>query len=170
MKILLVLPLSTLMFSKSMRNSLLIPLAAAAFAVNGPAYAIDDFIAKTIRPDIINVTSNGGTGLAQFSVISTDFPSGTLGDPKKLQAIEWITTSYPQNLDEIVELCYQRPFNSNQTDCREIQPNSSGTFTEFNEQTFGNGSRVIIRHKVSAGGAQVGHPAGNDSVTFRYSY
>lgn len=38
-----------------------------------------------------------------------------------------------------------------------------------NGQSFGNGARVIIRHRVQ-GGQQPGYPAGSDTVTYRYSY
>ena len=58
MKILLVLPLSTLMCCGAMRKSLLVSFTAAALAVNGTAYAVDDFITKMIRLDIVYVISS----------------------------------------------------------------------------------------------------------------
>lgn len=89
--------------------------------------------------------------------------------PKTLQGIDWSTTSYPNNTGETVELCYYRPYNSNPVSCTAILPNSSGTLTTYNGQSFGNGARVIIRHRVQ-GGQQPGYPAGSDTVTYRYSY
>ncbi|MNF93099.1 hypothetical protein D3C84_757630 [compost metagenome] len=112
---------------------------------------------------------NNGTGLAQFPLLSTDFPSGTRSLTKTLQGIDWSTTSYPNNTGETVELCYYRPYSSNPVSCTGILPNSSGTLTNYNGQSFGNGAKVIIRHRVQ-GGQQPGYPAANDTVTFRYSY
>ena len=104
-----------------------------------------------------------------FGLISSDFPSGTGNKTKTLQGIDWSTTSYPNNTGETVELCYYRPYNSNPVSCTAILPNSSGTLTTYNGQSFGNGARVIIRHRVQ-GGQQPGYPAGSDTVTYRYSY
>lgn len=133
------------------------------------SHAVDDFITKTVTPDVIIVVSNG-SGLAQFGLNSGDFPSGTGTKTKTLKGIDWSTTSYPNNNNESVELCYYRPYSSvTPVDCVPISQNSSGTVNNFNYQNFGPGAKVIIRHRVQ-GGQQPGYPAGSDSVTFRYSY
>ncbi|WP_135310956.1 hypothetical protein [Pseudomonas nabeulensis] len=133
----------------------------------GSAYAASISLSK--RPSNINVLSEGGVGVATLGIVSSDFPSGKSGGLKKLLGIEWTTTSYPQNLNEQVKLCYYRPYNTAQQTCDWIQPNSSGTTFTFNDQKFGNGAGVIIYHNVQGGGARIGYPAGSDSVTFRYA-
>lgn len=143
-------------------------LALFLILASSYSYATDATITKTVKPDNIIVVNNG-TGLAQFGLLSTDFPSGTGNMTKTLQGIDWNTTYYPNNTGETVELCYYRPYNSNPVSCTDILPNSSGTLTTYNSQTFGNGAKVIIRHRVQ-GGQQPGYPAGTDTVTFRYSY
>ena len=117
-------------------------LALSLILASSYGYAIDATITKTDSPDIIIVVNNG-TGLAQFGLISSDFPSGTGNKTKTLQGIDWSTTSYPNNTGETVELCYYRPYNSNPVSCTAILPNSSGTLTTYNGQSFGNGARVI---------------------------
>ena len=51
-------------------------LALSLILASSYGYAIDATITKTDSPDIIIVVNNG-TGLAQFGLISSDFPSGT---------------------------------------------------------------------------------------------
>lgn len=143
-------------------------LALALAMASSYSYAIDATITKTVTPNVIIVVT-GGTGLAQFNLLSGDFPSGTLSKPKTLQGIDWNTTLYPNNTGETVELCYYRPYASTPVGCTNILPNASGTVTAYNNQTFGPGAKVIIRHQVQ-GGQQPGYPAGSDTVTFRYSY
>lgn len=133
------------------------------------SYAVDAVITKTVKPDNIIVV-NGGAGLAQFGLSSTDFPSGTGTKTKSLKKIDYSTTNYPNNTDETVELCYYRPYSSvTPVGCKPISPNSTGTVTDFNSQSFGPGAKVIIRHRVQ-GGQQPGYPAGKDTVTIHYSY
>ena len=133
----------------------------------GSAYAASISLSK--RPSNINVLSEGGVGVATLGIVSSDFPSGKSGGLKKLLGIEWTTTSYPQNIDEQVQLCYYRPYNTSQQTCEWIRPNSFGNTPKFNDQRFGNGAGVIIYHKVSGGGARIGYPSGNDSVVFHYA-
>ena len=133
----------------------------------GSVYAAS--IALSKRPSNINVVSVGGTGVATLGLVGSDFPPGKAGGLKKLLGVEWSTTSYPQNVMERVELCYYRPYNTAQKTCVPIHPDSSGTLSDFNDQRFGNGAGVIIYHHVQGGGARIGYPAGNDSVTFRYA-
>ena len=90
--------------------------------------------------------------------------------PKKLLGIEWRTTHYLENFNERVELCYLRPFNSEDSNCKQIFPNASGVLHDFNDLPFGNGTGVTIKHHVGPGGTVIGHPAGSDTVTYRYSY
>nr|WP_314568862.1 hypothetical protein [uncultured Pseudomonas sp.] len=127
-------------------------------------------LTKTVKPDVINVLSIGGSGLAQFGVTAADLPEGTIATPKKLKGIDWRTTYYPQNINETIELCYYLPFTGAALGCRKITPNSQGTLSDFNGERFGHGSRIIIRHSVEAGGARLGYPATTDSVSIRYSY
>ena len=121
---------------------------------SAPSFAVDAAITKTASPGVIIVT-NGGTGLAQFNILSANFPSGTLSKTKTLLGIDWQTTLYPNNPGETVQLCYYRPYSSTEVGCTTILRNSSGTVSNFNTQPFGPGAKVIIRH---------------DTVTFRYSY
>ena len=135
---------------------------------SAPSFAVDAAITKTASPGVIIVT-NGGTGLAQFNILSANFPSGTLSKTKTLLGIDWQTTLYPNNPGETVQLCYYRPYSSTEVGCTTILRNSSGTVSNFNTQPFGPGAKVIIRH-LANGGPQPAYPAGQDTVTFRYSY
>ena len=150
----------------------------ALFAVlvasnNEAAFAGEGSITKSTAPGPVLILSNSdtvpGVGFSSFYATSSDFPAGTLIDPKQLLGIEWSTTYYPQTLRDDVELCYSRPF-STQEYCRGIAPNSSGLLTDFNEQSFNNGSKVTIRHRVWGGVRPYARPAGVDSVTFKYRY
>lgn len=154
----------------SVRKALLALCAVAASSISSIAYAEDRTISKTSKPGVIVVLSNGGTGLSFFNLLSTDFPSGTTTLPKKLLGVEWSTTYYPEAIGERVELCYFRPYNSVEANCREISKGSSGTQLDFNDLPFGNGAGITIRHHVEAGGVQIANAAGNDTVTYRYSY
>jgi hypothetical protein len=142
-------------------------LALALALVSSYSYAVDAYITKVDAPD--NVVVVPGTGLAQFSLITSNFPSGTGLKTKTLQGIDWSTTSYPNNT-EWVELCYYRPYNNTApVGCEVISASSSGTVNTFNSQSFGPGASVIIRHHVLSG-QKPAYPAGTDTVTFRYSY
>ena len=154
-------------YNMGIRKAMLAVLVVSMLCANSTAYA--ETITKVVKPDIINVLSNGGSGLAQFNLFSTDFPSGTLAIPRKLQGIDWTTTSYLQSIGEDVELCFYLPFNSTQVGCERLSPNASGTLDVFNNQRFGNGSKVIIRHTIKGGSDRVSRPAGSDSLTFRFS-
>ena len=135
---------------------------------SAPSFAVDAVITKTASPGVIVVT-NGGTGLAQFGLLSAYFPSGTSLKTKTLLGIDWRTTQYPNNPAETVQLCYHRPYSSTAVGCTVIARNASGTTSVFNSQLFGPGARVIIRHFAN-GGPQPAYPAGQDTVTFRYRY
>lgn len=82
---------------------------------SAPSFAVDAAITKTASPGVIIVT-NGGTGLAQFNILSANFPSGTLSKTKTLLGIDWQTTLYPNNPGETVQLCYYRPYSSTEVD------------------------------------------------------
>ncbi len=137
----------------------------------GVAFAQENSITRSEAPGAVLVLSNSdtspGVGFATFYVRSSDFPPGTLIDPKQLVEIQWSTTYYPDSIKENVKLCYSRPFSSEET-CRSIYPNSFGTLHDFNIQAFGNGSRVIIYHEVYGGTPRYTRPSGVDSVTFKY--
>jgi hypothetical protein len=143
------------------------PLLSTSVALN----AEDRTITKSSTPSIINVVSSGGTGLAFFSLLGSDFPAGTtVVTPLKLRGVEWRTTSYPQVSGETVELCYFRPFKSRDSNCRTIWPNSTGVLHDFDDLQFGQGASVTIKHHVESGGVRIASPAGNDSVSFYYSH
>lgn len=137
--------------------------------VSTAVLATDGSITKTVSPGSMLVLSNGGVSQSQFGLVSSDFPSGTLPNRKTLTAIEWQTTWYPGAVGETLELCYFRPYSSTEVGCRPIQPNSSGTIYDFNDQRFDNGSKVVIYHRAQ-GGSGVLQPSGQDVVTYRYSY
>lgn len=145
-------------------------LVAALLSFNGAVYAVDATITKTDAPDVITVISIGGTGLSFFGLRNTDFSDATAGRSMKLRGIEWRTTSYPQTLDEKVELCYFRPFQGLENNCRPIWPSMSGTLHDFDDLPFGSGASVTIKHHVKDGGTRLAYPAGTDSVTYHYSY
>jgi hypothetical protein len=136
--------------------------------ISAPGFAVTASITKTATPSVVIVTT-GGVGLSTFFTSYSDFPSGTAFKPKSLLGIDWQTTSYPNNPNELVELCYFLPYTANPVRCDRITRNSSGTDIGFNQQTFGLGVEVMIRHSTN-GGPQPAYPAGRDTVTFRYSY
>lgn len=150
-------------------KGLVVSFAVVVSVLFGSSSVCAASITLSKRPSNINAISVGGTGVATLGLVGSDFPPGKAGGLKKLLGVEWRTTSYPQNLRERVELCYYRPFNTAQKTCVPIQPDSSGTLSDFNDQRFGNGAGVVIYHHVQGGGARIGYPAGNDSVIFRYT-
>lgn len=146
-------------------------LAVAIVSASDASFAEDLSITKTYTPSVINVVSTGGSGLAFVSLSSSDFPSGTtVVTPMKLRGVEWRTTSYPQAIGEKVELCYSPPYRSTEQHCRWIRPDSFGVLYDFNDIRFNRGAQVVMKHHVEGGGARSSFPAGNDSVTFHYSY
>ncbi|TFF13448.1 hypothetical protein EXW72_01055 [Pseudomonas sp. BCA14] len=157
----------------SAHKSLFILLGVLTVSASEDTFASEWSISKTMTPGSVLVLSNStidpATGFSVFYIISADIPAGTLIDPKQLLEIQWKTTYYPQSTQEDVHLCYSRPYSS-QENCERIYPNSSGTLSTFNDQAFGNGSRVKIKHSVLGGTPPLNRPAGVDSVTFRYRY
>lgn len=153
--------------------SLVTLIAVFTLFENNSAFAVEGVVTKTAAPDPVLILSNSNTepsiGFARFSILGPDIPAEARLVPRKLLGIRWSTTYYPQTLNETVELCYYRPFSS-QRECRPIQPNSSDELTFFNDQPFGHGSIVDIRHSVLGGERPYARPAGVDSVTFRYRY
>ncbi|WP_141439662.1 hypothetical protein [Vreelandella titanicae] len=153
---------------KIFRSALLgLVFVGASISIN--AHATDASITKSVSPGSMLVLPNGGTRMSQFGLISSDFPRGTLPKRKTLTSIEWQTTWYPEGEGETLELCYFRPYSRTEVGCRAIQPNSSGTINDFNNQRFDNGAKVTIFHRVN-GGRDVIQPVGQDIVTFRYTY
>ena len=144
----------------------IIPLAL--MAVSACCFAASGQIAKSATPNNVTIVA-GGTGMSQFSALSGDFPSGTSLKTKTLVGIDYKTTSYPNNTGEQVQLCYYKPYNANPYGCTTIQPNANGTINTYNNVDFGPGAKVIINHLLQ-GGTQPGRPAGQDSVTLRYTY
>lgn len=165
----------TIVFVRSSvpRKYLLALVAALVIFINEVVQAQERSIPKSEAPGPVLVLSNSdtshGVGFASFSVVNSDFPPGTLADPKQLVEVQWNTTYYPESIMEDVKLCYSRPFSS-QEDCRKILPNSSGILSDFNVQSFGNGSRVRIYHDVYGGTPRYTRPSGADSVAFKYRY
>lgn len=83
--------------------------------------------------------------------------------------IEWETTSYPENPDEKVELCYYPHGSLRQETCNWISPNTRGETYAFNEQKFETYSYAVIKHHIN-GGKQPARSAAQDKVIFHYSY
>lgn len=131
--------------------------------------AAEHRITKQAAPSqVLILDSTGeGTGTSRHSLLSMDFPKGTLSKMKTLKAIEWRTTYFPRNTGEDVKLCYMRPYSIKEVGCVKIAPNASGTVSSFNNERFGNGATVNIRHTVS-GGDKFGRAAGKDVVIFHY--
>ncbi len=140
---------------------------------HGSAFAAEAVITKSVAPGPILILSNSNdepsVGFSRFNVSPSDIPSEVSLKQKQLLGIQWSTTYYPQTLNDEVELCYYRPYSSDRS-CEPIQPNSSGVVERFNDQPFGRGSTVEIRHRVLGGMRPYARPAGVDSVTFRYRY
>ncbi|WP_135310954.1 hypothetical protein [Pseudomonas nabeulensis] len=148
-------------------------LVALVVSVNAGVYAAEGVINKSETPNAVLVLSDSNTvrrtGFVIFSIRNSDFPSGTALDSKRLVDIQWSTTYYPDSINEIVSLCYQRVLSAPE-DCREIRPNSVGLLSDFNGEYFNYISRVKIYHKVLGGKPPTSRPAGVDSVVIRYRY
>lgn len=144
-------------------------IAFALVLVSVNSVAAEKFLAKSATPSRI-VVAKAGVGLAQFSVMSQDFPRPHVFlAAKKLKSISWETTYFPDNLNEVVEICYFQALSTKPDHCEEIQKNSSGATEEFNSFIFDRHVRVIIRHSVK-GGKNNGTPAGVDKIVMHYSY
>lgn len=140
---------------------------------HGSAFAAEAVITKSMAPGPILILSNSNdepsVGFSRFNVSPSDISGEVNLKQKQLLSIQWSTTYYPQTLSDKVELCYYRPYSSERS-CEPIRPNSSGSIEGFNDQLFGRGSTVEIRHRVLGGMRPYARPAGVDSVTFRYRY
>ncbi|WP_166304993.1 hypothetical protein [Photorhabdus cinerea] len=147
-------------------------LFLALLGAVSPVLAASHTIVKTVNPPILMVFSTGtGSSLSQFSLLSSDFPSGTLNATKKLSSVNWRTSSYPTTTGERAELCYSQPYSSTEVLCIPVALNSAGSTDVFNNYRFDNGVRVVIRHVVTNGTPSYYHsPAGQEQVSFTYSY
>ncbi|MDO5103826.1 MAG: hypothetical protein Q4D91_13195 [Lautropia sp.] len=149
-----------------MRSYLIgIMLATMSLSIQAAEYRIKKEAAPS-QVLILNSTKQG-MGTSRHSLQSINFPKGTLSRMKTLKAIEWKTTYFPRNTGEKVQLCYMRPYSTKEVGCAEIAPNGSGAVYSFNNERFGNGATVNIRHYVS-GGDKHGRAAGKDVVIFHY--
>lgn len=146
-----------------------ISVAMALVLVSLNSVAANKTLTKSVAPSRI-VVAKDGVGLAQFSVVSRDFPDAQLLlAHKKLSSISWSTTHYPDNSNEEVDICYFQPGRANHEPCIRIRPNSSGTVTDFNSFNFNKHARIMIKHNVR-GGKNYGAPAGMDTITINYSH
>lgn len=145
----------------------IIAIAIAVASVN--VFAADRSLTKSVKPSRI-VVAKDGVALAQFSVMSSDLRGrGLLLAKKQLTSLEYKTTYYPDNFNETVQICYHKPGRVEHEECIEVLPNSSGVIYEFNKYKFDMHARIIIRHSVK-GGRDSGRAAGEDSITFNYSF
>jgi hypothetical protein len=145
----------------------MIAVALVFVSVNG--FATERFLAKSVTPTRI-VLAKDGVGLAQFSVMSRDFPERHVFlAPKSLKSISWESTYYPDNLNETEKICYFQALSIRPDHCKVIQKNSSGSTEEFNSFIFDRHASVMIKHEVK-GGKDRGAPAGMDKIVIHYSY
>lgn len=159
--------------SRRARGFLLALLAVLIAIENGPAFAAEGVITKSAAPGPVLILSNSNVepsvGYSRFNVTPFDISGEVSLMPKQLLEIRWSTTYYPQTLNDNVELCYYRPYSAERS-CEPIQPNSSGVVMRFNDQPFGRGSIVDIRHRVLGGTPPYARAAGVDSVRIKYRY
>ncbi|XUO86862.1 hypothetical protein RVM26_14805 [Halomonas sp. KM072] len=138
------------------------------------AQSTEASVTSSSNPGRMLVLSSGG-GIKQsfLNANRSDFPAGTTLPRKTLTDIEWQTTWYPDAIGLTVELCYFRPNTSSPVGCVPVNPNSSGISTAFSGQRFDVGSKVELVYRAeSATGIlprQITN-AGNDSVTFNFTY
>ena len=147
-----------------MKKTIVITLAL----LSANSFAADNYISKSAEPSRI-VVAKAGIALSQFAMMSFDFPSDHRFALKQLKGISWRTTYYPENMNEMVQICYTKPGSYNYDDCKDISPNSSGEMNEFNNYSFDKYARITFRHMVK-GGRDQGAPAGEDSIVVHYSY
>ncbi|WP_295471416.1 hypothetical protein [uncultured Pseudomonas sp.] len=141
----------------------------ATLALTSPlTMAEDHSITKVSKPGQVNIVKDG-VGLAFFNLRFGDFPKASIGKEKHLKKIEWHTTSYPDNAQEHVELCYYPHGSLKQEHCTPINPGSTGETDLFNIYKFESYSYAVIKHRIN-GGSQPGRASDQDRVTFYYSY
>jgi hypothetical protein len=107
-------------------------------------------------------------GVSTFDVTPADLRGSHSGDPK-LTSIDWSTAAFPSSTGEWIEMCYQRPGSGTDTDCERVEPNALGRTYKFNGHRFAAGAALVIRHRAVDGPMQ-GRAAGQNTVTFNYSY
>ncbi|QXI29836.1 hypothetical protein [Pseudomonas vanderleydeniana] len=141
-------------------------LSLALILASTQTFAADASITKSQKPPsffsyISTATSIHRTLLADFT-----HPTNV---QMKLKGLRWNTTFFPDAINERVKLCYFEPYSNAEVDCQFITPNSTGTTTLFNQKRFGHGAKVHLTH-LTDDLKKPAHPAGEDSITFEYSY
>ncbi len=148
-------------------------VVCAVLLMGHPVFAAESTVSKSAAPGPVLILSNANIdpsiGFSRFNISHSDIPRDASLKPKELLEIRWNTTYYPQTLNDSVELCYYRPFSSTRS-CETIFPNSSGVILRFNDQPFGPGSIIDIRHSVLGGSPPYARPAGVDSIILKYRY
>ena len=143
-------------------------LTILILASSATATAADYSITKAASPGNIILAGGKGSATSFDHVYHNDLKSGTALKLKRLKGIQWRTTHYPGHQNELVEMCFFRPYASNHSGCVTLSPNSSGMVSKFNQERFDKGVVVRVRHMVT-GNSRTSRPAGSNTVTFLYT-
>ncbi|MFT2111569.1 hypothetical protein [Marinomonas sp. 2405UD68-3] len=130
-------------------------------------------IQKDIQPYRMLVLSAAG-GISGASASVSGFDLDRIEIPYyqrkgKITGVEYTTASYPAP-NEIVEICYVRPYRIDPLFCdSDIAPNSTGITHRFDGQEFAPGIEIKIIHRVdSTGELHYSAPNRMESVTIHY--
>ncbi|WP_419736774.1 hypothetical protein [Pseudomonas sp. COR18] len=141
-------------------------LSLALILASTQTFAADASITKSKRPPSFFSYISTATSIHSTQLADLTHPTNVL---MKLKELRWNTTFFPVAINEKVKLCYFEPYSNAEVDCQIITPNSTGSTRIFNQKRFGHGVKVHLTHMTDdlKGPA---HPAGEDSITFEYSY
>ena len=137
--------------------------------VSAQAFAATGSITKSATPGNIYGTEPAASS-SRFSVISVNFPAGTLNLKKTITSVQCSWQHYRSGTTDKVELCYDRPYQTGQQYCFPITASQTGVSTSFNSQPFDIGSSFSIRHTVSGTQSPKMPSLTPDSITINYSY
>ncbi|WP_273826219.1 hypothetical protein [Pseudomonas asplenii] len=141
-------------------------LSLALILASTQTFAADASITKSKRPP--SLYSYADTATSRHSLLLADF-THPINVQMNLREIRWSTTFYPDAPNEEVKICYIDSPSNIEGECQIIIPNATGSTKLFNQKRFGHGVSVHITH-ISKNLKETAHPAGEDSVTFEYSY
>ncbi|WP_397451805.1 hypothetical protein [Pseudomonas sp. NA-150] len=143
----------------------LLPAVLLLVSVSGAVMA-DQSITRSVTP--FSITRPGVAGGAMYTMRMADFPGRGWKTPR-LNSIQLRTTYFPNSIGETVEVCFMSVSQRGLNNCIDASPNALIKIERFNTQRFDVGVSLYVRHHAQDG-KQNSRPAGQDTMTFNYSY
>lgn len=143
---------------------IILPLlfASQAFAASGT-------ITKNAKPGNIYGTADA-VSYANFSILSSDFPSGTLNLTKTITSVQYTWYHYQNGTTVKVELCYDRPYQATHQYCTDVSGAQTGSSTAFNSLQFGAGSTFYLKHTIGGPNSPKLPSTSYEQVKVNYNY